>query len=295
MSTLSESTIGFVGLGNMGGPMAANLARGHGALRVYDQAGTGSRAPDGSVVCNSVAELSGQVDTVSLCLPDGRAGLSVAREILAAPRSRVRTVADHSTVGIAAAESLHRCFADGGIEYVDAPVSGGTAGAAKATISIMYAGSAATLERLRPAFATMSKHVFHIGETPGQGQAIKLLNNFLSGVAMAATSEAVAFGVGRGVSMRTILDVLNVSTGRNTATTDKFPTRILTETYDAGFTSTLLTKDLELYEQALANDGAANPVSATVVDLWRKLDAAEGPADFTRIYPFVRDRLGRKA
>ena len=141
----------------------------------------------------------------------------------------------------------------------------------------------------------MSKHVCHIGETPGQGQAIKLLNNFLSGVAMAATSEAVAFGVGRGVSMRTILDVLNVSTGRNTATSDKFPNRIVTETYDGGFTSTLLTKDLELYEQALANDGAANPVSATVVDLWRKLDAAEGPADFTRIYPFVRDRLGRKA
>jgi 3-hydroxyisobutyrate dehydrogenase len=132
----------------------------------------------------------------------------------------------------------------------------------------------------------MSKHVCHIGETPGQGQAIKLLNNFLSGV---------AFGVGRGVSMRTILDVLNVSAGRNTATSDKFPNRIVTETYDGGFTSTLLTKDLELYEQALANDGAANPVSATVVDLWRKLDAAEGPADFTRIYPFVRDRLGRKA
>ena len=275
--------------------MAANLARGHGALRVYDQAGTGSRAPDGSVVCNSVAELSGQVDTVSLCLPDGQAGLSVAREMLAAPDSCVRTVADHSTVGIAAAEALHRCFADGGIEYVDAPVSGGTAGAAKATIAIMYAGSAATLERLRPAFATMSKYVFHIGETPGQGQAIKLVNNFLSGVAMAATSEAVAFGVGRGVSMRTILDVLNVSTGRNTATSDKFPNRIVTETYDAGFTSTLLTKDLELYEQALADDGAANPVSATVVDLWRQIDAAEGPADFTRIYPFVRDRLGRKA
>jgi 3-hydroxyisobutyrate dehydrogenase len=200
-----------------------------------------------------------------------------------------------SAVGIAAAESLHRCFADGGIEYVDTPVSGGTAGAAKGTISTMYAGSAETLERLRQTFATMSKHVFHIGDTPGQGQAIKLLNNFLSAVAMAATSEAVAFGVGRGVSMRTILDVLNVSIGRNTATSDKFPNRILTETYDAGFTSTLLTKDLELYEQALENDGAANPVSATVVDLWRQLDAAEGPADFTHIYPFVRDRLGRKA
>ena len=295
MSTLSDMTIGFVGLGNMGRPMAANLARGHGALRVYDQAGTASRAPDGSVVCDSVAELSTQVDTVSMCLPDGTAGLSVAREILAAPHSRVRTVADHSTVGIAAAESLHQCFASGGVEYVDAPVSGGTAGAAKATIAIMYAGSAGTLERLRPAFAPMSKHVFHIGETPGQGQAIKLLNNFLSGVAMAATSEAVAFGVGRGVPMQTILDVLNVSTGRNTATSDKFPERVLTETYDAGFTSTLLAKDLELYEQALASDGAANPVSATVVDLWRQLEAAEGPSDFTRIYPFVRDGGYRKA
>jgi 3-hydroxyisobutyrate dehydrogenase-like beta-hydroxyacid dehydrogenase len=295
MSTLSEMTIGFVGLGNMGRPMAANLARGHGALRVYDQAGTASRAPDGFVVCDSVSDLSTQVDIVSMCLPDGRAGLSVAREILAAPHSRVRTVADHSTVGIAAAESLHQCFASGGVEYVDAPVSGGTAGAAKGTIAIMYAGSTGTLERLRPAFATMSQHVFHIGETPGQGQAIKLLNNFLSGVAMAATSEAVAFGVGRGVPMQTILDVLNVSTGRNTATSDKFPNRILTDTYDAGFTSTLLAKDLELYEQALATDGAANPVSASVVDLWRQFEASEGPSDFTRIYPFVRDGRFRTA
>lgn len=287
-------TIGFVGLGNMGGPMAANLARGHGALHVYDQAGTAARAPEGSVICNSVAELSRQVDTVAMCLPDGRAGHSAAREMLAAPQSRVRTVADHSTVGIAAAESLHELFAGGGVEYVDAPVSGGTAGAAAATIAIMYAGRTATLERLRPAFSTMSKHVFHIGERPGQGQAVKLLNNFLSGVAMAATSEAVAFGVGRGVSMQTILEVLNVSTGRNTATSDKFPNRILTETYDAGFTSTLLAKDLALYEQALANDGAANPVSSSVVELWRQFEAAEGPSDFTRIYPFVRDGQHRK-
>lgn len=290
MSKLSESAIGFIGLGNMGGPMAANLARAHGALRVYDKAGTAERAPEGSVVCESVADLAAQVETLSVCLPDGRIGESVAKEVLAAAGSRVRTVADHSTAGIAAAESLHALLAEGGVEYVDAPVSGGTAGAAKATISLMYSGSAETLERLRPAFAAMSKNVFHIGEAPGQGQAMKLLNNFLSGVAMAATSEAVAFGVGRGLSMRTILEVLNVSSGQNTATSDKFPNRILTDTYDAGFTSSLLKKDLELYEQALLNDDAPNPVSSTVIDLWRQLEVDEGTVDFTHIYPFVRDK-----
>ncbi|MGI9335525.1 MAG: NAD(P)-dependent oxidoreductase [Gammaproteobacteria bacterium] len=301
MNEATQLTVGFIGLGNMGRPMATNLARAcagwgaQSALRVQDKAGTAERAPEHAVVCETIAELVAQVDAVSMCLPDGRAGEDVAQTILAAPDSRVRTVADHSTVGIAAAQSLHARFAEGGIEYVDAPVSGGTAGAAKATISLMYAGSAATLERLRPAFAAMAKNVFHVGDRPGQGQTMKLLNNFLSGVAMAATSEAVAFGIGRGLSMGTVLSVLNVSSGQNTASSDKFPNRILTDTYDAGFTSTLLKKDLELYEQALAADDAANPVSVTVIDLWRQLEAAEGTVDFTRIYPFVRDKRYRAA
>ena len=139
----------------------------------------------------------------------------------------------------------------------------------------------------------MAKNVFKVGERAGQGQAMKLLNNFLSGTAMAATSEAVAFGVGQGLDMKTMLDVLNVSTGQNTATKDKFPNRILSESYDAGFLTRLFFKDISLYREAVTAAGAADPVSPAVAALWRQLNEKDPSSDFTRIYPFVRDRLYR--
>lgn len=119
---------------------------------------------------------------------------------------------------------------------------------------------------------------------------MKLLNNFLSGTAMAATSEAVAFGVGQGLEMKTMLDVLNVSTGQNTATKDKFPNRILSESYDAGFLTRLFFKDISLYRDAVTAAGAADPVSPAVAALWRRLNEMDANSDFTHIYPFVRDR-----
>lgn len=119
---------------------------------------------------------------------------------------------------------------------------------------------------------------------------MKLLNNFLSGTAMAATSEAVAFGVGQGLEMKTMLDVLNVSTGQNTATKDKFPNRILSESYDAGFLTRLFFKDISLYRDAVTAAGAADPVSPAVAALWRRLNEMDANSDFTRIYPFVRDQ-----
>ena len=120
---------------------------------------------------------------------------------------------------------------------------------------------------------------------------MKVLNNFLSGTAMAATAEAVAFGVREGLDMGMILDVVNVSSGRNTATADKFPNRVLTGTYDAGFASTQLNKDLRLYRDAAHATGASCPVSPAVFELWQRLEAYEPNADITRIYPFVGDTL----
>ena len=198
---------------------------------------------------------------------------------------------DHSTIGTEAAVRVHALLSGNGIEYVDAPVSGGVSGAVNATLAIMYSGSQATFEKLRPAFEAMAGNVFRVGSDPGQGQAMKVLNNFLSGTAMAATAEAVAFGVRQGLDMKMILDVVNASSGRNTATTDKFPNRVLTGTWDAGFHSTQLNKDLGLYRDAAEATGASRPVSPAVSDLWRHLEAHEPNADISRVYPFVRDML----
>lgn len=287
---MSEEITGFVGLGNMGAPMAANLAGAGWPMVVFDAAGTSDRAPAAATSAESLAEVASRAPTVVLSLPDGLVVDAVAEAIAAAP-SRVTTrVIDTSTIGIDHARAVHGKLAAAGIEYVDAPVSGGVAGAKAGTVSIMVSGSLASFEALRPMLEAFTGNVFHVGVEPGQGQAMKLLNNFLSGTAMAATSEAIAFGANQGLDLATMLDVVNVSTGRNTATSDKFVNRILTETYDAGFSCPQMNKDLSLYREGLARAGGADPVSGAVADIWRRFVEDSTNADITRIYPYIKNK-----
>jgi 3-hydroxyisobutyrate dehydrogenase len=200
-------------------------------------------------------------------------------------------VIDTSTIGIKAAEAVDAILAKAGIAFVDAPVSGGTAGADKATLAIMLACPAETYERLKPLMSLMGKP-FHVGPKSGQGQAVKLLNNYLSATALAASSEAIAFGTRQGIDMQKILDIVNASTGRNTATEDKFPRRIINEKYDAGFTAKLQLKDIRLYLENAREAGISSEIAGTVVDVWTGLDKAIPGADITIMYPYTRD--GRK-
>ena len=290
---MTSRAIGFVGLGNMGGPMATNLVASGRQIMVYDAAGTRARAPGGARLAASNAALAGAVESIHLCVPDGDASESIARDVVAAARRRTRLVVDHSTIGPTAARRVHALLSGHGIEYVDAPISGGVSGAVGATLSIMYSGPESTLEELKPVFERIAGNVFHVGRRPGQGQAMKLLNNFLSATAMAATAEAVAFGVAQDLDLEMILDVVNASSGRNTATSDKFPRRIMTGSYDAGFSSTQFSKDLGLYRDAADAIGASRPVSPAIRGLWLRLDSTDPGADITRIYPFVRDAPDR--
>ena len=285
---MTDGPTGFIGLGNMGGPMAVYLAAAGWPLIVFAAAGTQERAPTGADVADSLAEVAAAAPVMLLSLPDGPVVDAVVDGILATPSIATRRVVDTSTIGIAEAHRIHAKLAAAGVEYVDAPVSGGVAGARAGTVSIMVAAPRATLEALIPMLETFTGNVFHVGVEPGQGQAMKVLNNFLSGTAMAATSEAVAFGAGQGLELATMLDVLNVSTGRNTATSDKFVNRILTESYDAGFSCAQMNKDLSLYREGLAQSGGADPVSGAVADIWRRFLETSKDADITRIYPFIK-------
>ncbi len=287
---MSETPFGFIGLGNMGGHMAANMRKNGTPLVVFDKAGTPERAPEGVTPAGSAGEIASIAETVFMCLPDGAVVHEVIGELLNSRSNVLRRIVDTSTIGIAAAEKGFEICKQAGIEYVDSPISGGVAGARNATLAVMYARTKKTFDLLKPVYLGMAKNVFKVGERAGQGQAMKLLNNFLSGTAMAATSEAVAFGVGQGLEMKTMLDVLNVSTGQNTATKDKFPNRILSESYDAGFLTRLFFKDISLYRDAVTAAGAADPVSPAVAALWRRLNEMDANSDFTRIYPFVRDQ-----
>lgn len=280
---------GFAGLGQMGGPMAANIAAAGFDLCVFDKAGTAERAPEGSKPVDSLVDLAAGTDTLFLSLPDGPVCLDVAGQLAAMKDPAVSVVIDLSTIGLEAAKEADRILAGAGIQYIDAPVSGGQSGAIAGTITVMWGGPKDVMENHRDVIMAIAKNLFHVGDKAGHGQTVKLLNNFLSGTAMVATSEAVAFGLSQGVEMKTLLDVVNVSTGQNTATSDKFPNRILTGTYDAGFKTKLLTKDVGLFLDNAKAAGTPVEIAEAIAGLWRRCNEALPDSDFTRIYEFLTD------
>ena len=290
MTPSEEVSLGFIGLGNMGAPMAANLARAGRHLLVHDAAGTRERAPPGAAVAADNREVARGADTVILSLPDGDAVRRVVEEMIDAPGARVRCVLDTSTVGIAAARELHARLADAGIDYLDAPVSGGVSGARKGTVAVMFSGSDAAFARYAPVLEGMAAHVVHVGRAPGLGQAMKLLNNFLSAVAMTATSEAIALGERQGLEMATMIEVLNASSGRNSATADKFPNRILPGTYDAGFTSRSAGEGSAALHRGAGSGGRR--AGAGAVDP-RVVEATRGRRAQRRHHPGLPLRPGR--
>ncbi|MFY0610643.1 MAG: NAD(P)-dependent oxidoreductase [Hyphomicrobiaceae bacterium] len=291
----SDRVIGFIGLGQMGGPMAANIVKGGHPLICFDKAGTKALAPEGATACGSVAEVIKGADTVFLSLPNGAIMESVAAEIADVDSARASLIIDLSTVGPDAARSAAKKLALKQIGFGDAPVSGGRAGAIKASISLMFSGDKAIYDAHLDVFKSFAANPFHVGDEPGHGQTVKMLNNFMSATNMAATSEAVAFGVSQGLDMKLILDVVNVSSGQNSASLDKFPNRVLPATYDAGFFAELLNKDVQLYISNVRAAGTASDIGEAVATVWQAgTDSFEPKTDFTNIYKFIRDRRGKK-
>ena len=175
-----------------------------------------------------------------------------------------------------------------GIASVDAPVSGGVAGAVNGTLSVMVGAPAALYEELRPLLLHVGRNVFHLGETPGSGQAMKLLNNYCSAAAMAATCEAAVFGQQLGLDLGRVVEILNVSTGRSSASLDKFPRAIVPGSYDYGFAGALMAKDVALYRENAAAAGVPHAVADAVDALWQGFNAANPGADFTALHRWLR-------
>lgn len=280
-------TVGVVGLGNMGRVLCENLVGSGLTVAAFDIAGP-DRVPEGAEVADSVGDLARRVAVIVCSLPDGSASESVAGEIAAVADRRVTHVVDTSTTGVAAARAIDARLRAAGVAFVDAAVSGGVAGARARTLAVLYAGSDADVASVHPVLAGMSDRLRRVGDRPGLAQAVKLANNFLSATALAATSEAVAFGVSVGVDPATMIDALDASSGRNTATSDKFPNHVITGTYASGFSNSLMDKDVRLYLDAVAEQGTPATVAAVTAEVWSRFAAAEPNVDFTRIYPFVR-------
>lgn len=287
----APQTIGFIGLGQMGEPMCAFICKGDTPVLCYDR--VPGLTPEGGIEASDLAEVVSGSDTIFLSLPDGRIVNSVASEIAALPDVAGKVIIDMSTIGPAAAKDAAATINGAGMTFIDAPVSGGRQGALKASITIIWSGSKAEMTRHQDILDLFSKNTFHVGDTPGQGQAVKLLNNFLSATAMAASSEAVLFGLAHGVEMKTIIDVVKVSTGNNTAIEDKFPNRILPGTYDAGFFAELLNKDVRLYNEFVKEAGTSNLMGERVAEVWNLVEDSLPPqSDFTRVFEVLENRRG---
>lgn len=285
-----EHVYGFLGLGNMGAPMAAHIAAAGFEVVGYDAAGTKDRKPPGVRGADSVAEVTRRADTVFLSVPDGRVTLAIADQIVGMSDRRATVVIDLSTIGPVAAQDAALRLEQVGVTYVDGPVSGGVAGARARTIALMFGGPTDVFEAHRDVLASFAGNVFHVGEHAGQGQAMKLLNNFLSATALAATSEAFALGQAYGLDLETMLDVVNVSTGRNSATYDKFPNRVLTGTFDTGFHTRLMAKDVRLFNSVAGEVGTLHEVSTAVGAVWNACEDAMPASDFSEIWKYVVNR-----
>jgi 3-hydroxyisobutyrate dehydrogenase-like beta-hydroxyacid dehydrogenase len=287
--------IGFVGLGQMGGPMTRRLiAAGHALVvrDVHPEAVT-ALVGAGAAAAGSPAEVADRAEVVLVSLPTPQAVRDVALGAEGLIHgSAMRTYVDLSTTGQTVAVEVAKVLGERGIVTLDAPVSGGVRGAMGGTLAVMVSGPAPELERVRPLLEVFGR-VFHVGDRPGLGQLMKLANNFLSATAIAATAEAIVLGVKGGLDPAVMLDVINAGTGRNTATEDKFPRQVLSGRYAAGFTTGLLTKDLDLCAAAAEALGVPMPVAAEVHAQWRRAVAELGAdADITRIVALVERAAG---
>jgi 3-hydroxyisobutyrate dehydrogenase len=236
--------IGVIGLGNMGGRIARRVADGGETVLGHD-ADPGRAAAVGVRAAGSPAEVAAEADVVLLSLPDSRVVEAVVEALAEATRAG-QVIVDLSTAAPSSTRAIHERLAAREVAYVDAGISGGAAAAEKGTLTIMAGGDAGALDRVRPILDHFAQHVHHMGPS-GSGHVTKLINNFLNGVSLAATAEAMVAGRKAGLDLRQLLEVLNTSTGINFATLNRFPSIVEGDYLEGGLTSNLMAKDLMLY------------------------------------------------
>ncbi len=240
--------IGFVGLGRMGARMCARLLDAGHALTVFDidDSAAASLAARGAKKATSPAAVADTAHMVFASLPSPAIVQDAAIGASGVIHGRaIRTFVDLSTTGPRVAKLVADALAAKDIAALDAPVSGGVTGAEKGTLSVMVSGARGAYEKAEPILAVFGK-TFFLGEKPGLGQTMKLVNNLLAACSMAITSEGVAMGLKAGLDPKTMMDVLNVSSGRSSATLEKWPRAVLPRTFDVGFATALSFKDVRL-------------------------------------------------
>ena len=294
------SHIAFIGLGRMGGPMAANLVKAGRELRGFDldpRLCTEAEA-QGVRGASSAKEAAQGAAAILTMLPAGEAVLAVWKELLHCAE-RDALFIDCSTIDIDSARRAHRLAAKAGRACVDAPVSGGVAGAKAGTLTFMCGGETTAFERARALLSQMGEKIIHCGEG-GLGQAAKICNNMMLGATMIATCEAFALAERLGLSDRMLFDVASVSSGQSWSLTHYcpapglLPTAPASRDYQPGFMTALMLKDMSLAEAAAAQVGLPTPLAALAAQIYaRYADRGEAERDFSGVIRMIRE--GRSA
>jgi 3-hydroxyisobutyrate dehydrogenase len=294
------ASIAFIGLGNMGGPMAANLVKAGDQVTGFDlvEASRSQAKADGAAIADSAAAAVKGADVVITMLPAGKHVVSVWTEILPAVAKGALMI-DCSTIDVESAKQAHAMAAKQGVASVDAPVSGGTGGAKGATLTFMCGGDDKAIAAARPVLEKMGKKIVHCGGA-GAGQAAKICNNMMLAISMIGVSEAFSLAEKLGLSHQALFDVASTSSGQCWALTSycpvpgPVPTSPANNDYKPGFAAALMVKDLTLAQDAAKASGAATPLGKHAQEIYRAFDAAgNGGVDFSGIIQHVRAQAGK--
>lgn len=289
------ANVTFIGLGNMGGPMAANLVKAGHKVRGFDlvQASKDAAKADGVDIAESAKDAVKGADVVITMLPAGKHVLSVWKEVISLVGKGTLMI-DCSTVDVESARHAHAHAAEHNLPSIDAPVSGGTGGAKGATLTFMAGGSAAAFAAARPVLEAMGKKIVHCGEA-GAGQAAKICNNMILGISMIGVCEAFTLAEKLGLSHQALFDVASTSSGQCWSLTTYCPvpgpvgTSPANNDYKPGFATALMLKDLRLSQEAAKSSGAATPLGGhaeSIYDAFEK--AGHGNVDFSGIIHHLR-------
>jgi 3-hydroxyisobutyrate dehydrogenase len=294
------ANIAFIGLGNMGGPMAANLVKAGHKVTAFDlvAASRDQAKADGAAIGESAAASVKGADIVVTMLPAGKHVIGVWNEVVPAMKKGALII-DCSTIDVESAKEAHALAARHGMGSVDAPVSGGTGGAKGATLTFMCGGDEKSFAAAKPVLENMGKKIVHCGGG-GAGQAAKICNNMILGISMIAVGEAFALAEKLGLSHKALFDVASTSSGQCWALTSycpvpgPVPTSPANNDYKPGFASALMVKDLTLAQDAAKAAGAATPLGKHAQELYKAFDAAgNGGVDFSGIIQHVRSLAGK--
>jgi len=292
--------VAFIGLGNMGGPMAANLVKSGHSVVAFDlvaDARNQAQADGASIADSAVGSVKG-ADIVITMLPAGKHVLSVWNEVVPS-MAKGALIIDCSTIDVESAKQAHALAAKHGIGSIDAPVSGGTGGAKGATLTFMCGGEDKAFAAAKPVLEKMGKKIVHCGGA-GAGQAAKICNNMILGISMIAVSEAFALGEKLGLSHQALFDVASTSSGQCWSLTTycpvpgPVPTSPANNDYKPGFATALMLKDLTLAQDAATAAGAATPLGKHAQEIYKAFETTgNGGVDFSGIVRHVRSLAGK--